>query len=146
MLGKDEKQTFVSIDFMTQKSSKHPSTSLDQNEHAFNFVGDVLLGLLSTGLLVAAADINHVSANRGLVILGPGALAGLANLLGGLLVSRHGLTLGRFLASGLGLALAFGPQAGRRRLVPQSVCLNLRQRIAQLEFPDARHGVGLLRW
>src|SRR5271157_328752 len=41
MLGKDEKQTFVSIDFMTQKSSKHPSTSLDQNEHAFNFVGDV---------------------------------------------------------------------------------------------------------
>jgi len=41
MLGKDEKQTFVSNDFMTQKSSKHPSTSLDQNEHAFNFVGDV---------------------------------------------------------------------------------------------------------
>src|SRR5271157_1052803 len=45
MLGKDEKQTFVSIDFMTQKSSKHPSTSLDQNEHAFNFVGDVTLWL-----------------------------------------------------------------------------------------------------
>src|SRR5271157_647487 len=48
MLGKDEKQTFVSIDFMTQKSSKHPSTSLDQNEHAFNFVGDVFLGFLHT--------------------------------------------------------------------------------------------------
>src|SRR5271157_1579458 len=47
MLGKDEKQTFVSIDFMTQKSSKHPSTSLDQNEHAFNFVGDVNIGFVS---------------------------------------------------------------------------------------------------
>src|SRR5271157_3406050 len=47
MLGKDEKQTFVSIDFMTQKSSKHPSTSLDQNEHAFNFVGDVNEGIIS---------------------------------------------------------------------------------------------------
>src|SRR5208337_4205946 len=46
MLGKDEKQTFVSIDFMTQKSSKHPSTSLDQNEHAFNFVGDVCFGFV----------------------------------------------------------------------------------------------------
>jgi len=28
---------------MKSKSSKHPSTSPDQNEHAFNFVGDVII-------------------------------------------------------------------------------------------------------
>src|SRR5271157_1854604 len=58
MLGKDEKQTFVSIDFMTQKSSKHPSTSLDQNEHAFNFVGDVQFGIVTVNSTVLGSAVD----------------------------------------------------------------------------------------
>ena len=81
----------------------------------------LLLRLLAAGLLVSPADIDHVPAHRGLGILGPAALAGLAGLFGGQLVRTLGLARGGLLALVLGLTLDAGHLAEILRHVPEGI-------------------------
>src|SRR5262245_58935940 len=74
------------------------------------------LGFLSAGLLVASSDVDHVAAIRSLGVLGPRALAGLADLLGGLLVRWRSLSGQRFLAPLLPRVLPLDLRPGERTL------------------------------